>query len=75
MSEDRNDKLNTPAEDTPRYTVDDILSEFSSSRSHQVLPFPSREEEPEPEEDFAPPSPREQKCWCSPIPITQRVPF
>ena len=44
MSDERNDKLNTPSADEPSYSVDEILSEFSSFRSQRVVPFPTQEE-------------------------------
>lgn len=65
MSDDRNDKLNTPNADEPSYTVDEILSEFSSRRAQpRVVPFPTREPaeaDADDEELPADPMPRRRK--------------
>ena len=65
MSDERNDKLNMPDADEPTYTVDEILSEFSSRRAQpRVVPFPTREPAADVEDDEelpADPMPRREK--------------
>ena len=64
MSDERNDKLNMPDADEPSYTVDEILSEFSSFRSQQrVVPFPTQEPAEAEDEEELPvdPMPRRQR--------------
>ena len=62
MSDERNDKLNTPSADEPSYTVDEILSEFSSYRSNRVVPFPTQDPMEEDDEELpADPMPRRSK--------------
>lgn len=61
MSDERDEKLNTKDQKTPSFTVEDILSEFSSSRGgDRVVPFPAQPDPPE-EETASPAPPAEEE--------------